>query len=174
MLEEAIQMLPTPRARVDKEYGPNGQHWGELNATVLSLLPTPTATEGGYNQSPSPGAAIRPTLETLVRLLPTPVKGDAKGSRQATAPNPRSPQDTLGDLEFRWSGMATNQPSGGGSRWSETAPEPLCFFRGMDARAAARVERSRLSALGDGVQVQLGELVGRYLMSLENAERVAA
>jgi DNA (cytosine-5)-methyltransferase 1 len=55
-------------------------------------------------------------------------------------------------------------------RWEQMvgkAPEPLCFFRGMDARAAARVERSRLSALGDGVQVQLGELVGRYLMSLE-------
>lgn len=53
-------------------------------------------------------------------------------------------------------------------RWEEVvgqAPEPLCAFRGVDARAAARVERSRLSALGDGVQVQLGRLAGEYLMA---------
>jgi hypothetical protein len=31
------------------------------------------------------------------------------------------------------------------------------------------VERSRLSALGDGVQVQLGLMVGEFLMSLERA-----
>lgn len=38
----------------------------------LSLLPTPTATSYGSNQSPSPGAAVRPSLDGLVRLLPTP------------------------------------------------------------------------------------------------------
>ena len=35
-------------------------------------LPTPMADEGGTNQSPSEGAAVRPQLGTLVKLLPTP------------------------------------------------------------------------------------------------------
>lgn len=58
------------------------------------------------------------------------------------------------------------------------APEPL--VRRMDDRGASRVERSeravqrqRLSALGDGVQVQLGRLVGDYLIGLER-ERLNA
>ena len=53
-------------------------------------------------------------------------------------------------------------------RWEELhgpAPEPL--VRRMDDRAAARVERSRLSALGDGVQVQVGYLVARHIIELE-------
>jgi DNA (cytosine-5)-methyltransferase 1 len=55
-------------------------------------------------------------------------------------------------------------------RWEAAhgpAPEPL--VRRVDDRRAARVERSRLSALGDGVQVQLGLMVGEFLMSLERA-----
>lgn len=59
-------------------------------------------------------------------------------------------------------------------RWEQVhgpAPEPL--LRGVDARPAARVVRSRLSALGDGVQVQVGELVGRYIVERE-AERMKA
>jgi hypothetical protein len=38
------------------------------------LLPTPSATSYGSNQSPSPGARIRPSLETMARngLFPTP------------------------------------------------------------------------------------------------------
>lgn len=35
--KEEVQLLPTPRAAVDKEHGPNGQHWAELRATVESL-----------------------------------------------------------------------------------------------------------------------------------------
>jgi site-specific DNA-cytosine methylase len=55
-------------------------------------------------------------------------------------------------------------------RWEAVhGPAPKPLLRRVDDRAAARVERSRLSALGDGVQVQLGELVGRYLMSLEES-----
>lgn len=51
----------------------------------LTLLPTPTATPYGNNQSPSPGAAVRPSLDSLVKLLPTPLASDGtKGG-----PNPR-------------------------------------------------------------------------------------
>lgn len=51
------------------------------------------------------------------------------------------------------------------------APEPL--IRRMDARSAARVDRSRLSALGDGVCVHVGYLAGEYIMSRER-DRLAA
>jgi len=53
-------------------------------------------------------------------------------------------------------------------RWEETAgsaPEPL--LRGVDARSARRVVRSRLSALGDGVQVQAGEFLGRRILEFD-------
>lgn len=55
-------------------------------------------------------------------------------------------------------------------RWEAiagSAPEPL--LRRVDDRATARVERSRLSALGDGVQVQVGAIVGAYILEQERA-----
>jgi DNA (cytosine-5)-methyltransferase 1 len=57
--------------------------------------------------------------------------------------------------------------AGGIARWEEVAgpaPEPL--LRGLDARSARRVVRSQLSALGDGVQVQAGEFLGRRILDL--------
>ena len=50
------------------------------------LLPTPTATAYGSNQSLSAGAAVRPSLATLAaqRLLPTPTVADARSSVNAT------------------------------------------------------------------------------------------
>lgn len=62
-----LALLPTPCARDWKGQGYPGQL-----PTELRLLPTPAATEYGNNQSPSPGAAVRPSLDGLVRLLPTP------------------------------------------------------------------------------------------------------
>lgn len=44
----------------------------------VKLLPTPAAMEYGNNQSPSPGAAVRPSLDGLVKLLPTPQTMDAR------------------------------------------------------------------------------------------------
>ncbi len=69
------------------------------------------------------------------------------------------------------------------TRWEHIrgpAPAPLVTrVRGVDARRAGRVDRSRLSALGDGVCVHVAYLVGEYVMSLERARladaaRVAA
>lgn len=59
-------------------------------------------------------------------------------------------------------------------RWERehgAAPEPL--LRGVDDRRARGLVKSRLSALGDGVQVQVGYLAGRHIVDLER-ERVAA
>lgn len=49
----------------------------------------------------------------------------------------------------------------------------LCDGDAKLRRVRARVDRSRLSALGDGVHVYVGWLVGEYIASLER-ERVAA
>ncbi len=58
-------------------------------------------------------------------------------------------------------------------RWEHVhgpAPAPLVArVRGVDARRAGRVDRSRLSALGDGVCVHVAHIVGEYVMSLEHA-----
>jgi hypothetical protein len=47
-------------------------------------LPTPTASEGGYNKSPGNNAKIRPSLTTMARknLWPTPTNRDHKGGFQ--------------------------------------------------------------------------------------------
>lgn len=47
----------------------------------VRLLPTPSATEYGNNQSPSAGAAVRPSLDGLVKLLPTPNAADGEGGK---------------------------------------------------------------------------------------------
>jgi hypothetical protein len=57
------------------------------------LLPTPSATSYGSNQSPSDGAAVRLSLETMARkgLWPTPRANDAeKRGNVAPAPDPRN------------------------------------------------------------------------------------
>lgn len=65
-------------------------------------------------------------------------------------------------------------------RWAQVvgaAPEPL--IRRLDdgdpavQRMRARMDRRRLSALGDGVQVQVAQLVGAHLMNLMREEVVA-
>lgn len=60
------------------------------------------------------------------------------------------------------------------ARWEETlgraAPEP--FVRGVDDGRARRVERPRIAALGDGVLVQAGRMIGERLRAYD--ETVAA
>lgn len=51
-------------------------------AGPVDLLPTPAASRSGRNQSPSPGAAIRPSLGNITDLLPTPTSRDHKGHNQ--------------------------------------------------------------------------------------------
>ena len=50
------------------------------DVTGSSFLPTPSATEYGTNQSPSPGAAVRPSLSQMARqgLWPTPTASNTK------------------------------------------------------------------------------------------------
>lgn len=56
-----------------------GGHGPTLADEVEHLLPTPTATPYGNNQSDSPGAAVRPSLNSLApTLLPTPAASDGR------------------------------------------------------------------------------------------------
>ncbi len=79
--EVAVNLLPTPRA---SDTGTPGRRASEgfrppLSQVVLPLFPTPTATPYGNNQSDSPGAAVRPSLNSLApTLLPTPAAADSR------------------------------------------------------------------------------------------------
>lgn len=54
-------------------------------------------------------------------------------------------------------------------RWERELgrPAPSPLVRRVDDRRATRLDRSRLSALGDGVQVQVGRLMGEHLLSID-------
>lgn len=86
---------------------------------------------------------------------------DRNGLRQQPEPEPRS----CGAPVARGIAVEWGDYEPAIRRWETVhgpAPQPL--VRRVDDRRAARVERSRLSALGDGVQVQLGLMVGEFLM----------
>lgn len=55
---------------------------GACELAAVDLLPTPTASRYGSNHSPSPGAAVRPGLDSIADLLPTPNASDATGGGQ--------------------------------------------------------------------------------------------
>jgi DNA (cytosine-5)-methyltransferase 1 len=103
------------------------------NPTLIGaakLLPTPTAARYGNNQSPSPGAAVRPSLDELVKLLPTPCATDAKGTRNATAgrSNPDSAHHSGTTLtDVFWTGLATPLLSTGGNEPSDDEHPPRLF-----------------------------------------------
>jgi DNA (cytosine-5)-methyltransferase 1 len=85
-----------------------------------ALLPTPTATLYGSNQSDSPGAAVRPSLNSLApTLLPTPRASDGEKG----GPNQRGSKGdlTLSSAVHR-AGDATPPRSSGGRRSSDGPP----------------------------------------------------
>lgn len=66
--EVIVNLLPTPRATDGTKGGPNQRgSSGDLMlpSAVVQLLPPPTATPYGNNQSASDGSAVRPSLNSL-------------------------------------------------------------------------------------------------------------
>jgi hypothetical protein len=127
-LSETIhRLLPTPRASDGVKGGPNqrGSSGDLMLPAAVMLLPTPTATPYGNNQSPSPGAAVRPSLDSLfsepAKLLPTPCATDAKGARNATSGRKPDSQHHSGEtlLDVFWNGMPTSPPSDDGNNCSD-------------------------------------------------------
>ncbi|MCX4792465.1 hypothetical protein OG369_42580 [Streptomyces sp. NBC_01221] len=98
LADEVEHLLPTPvvaDARDTANFRPDGTPYGEgYGMTLLDatrhLLPTPTATPYGNNQSPSPGAAVRPSLNSLAPTLrgavSSPPSADGSTSLEAGPP----------------------------------------------------------------------------------------
>ncbi len=123
-LRTAAALIPTPLA---SDAGPRGGTTGfGLRDWSRNLLPTPTAARYGNNQSPSPGAALRPGLDSIDALLPTPRASD----REKGGPNQRG---SSGDLMLPRSaaristGASTPPPSTDGHGSSDGQPQGRLF-----------------------------------------------
>jgi hypothetical protein len=157
-------LLPTPRASLNEmrttkrtpsqEAGTHGKY---LTTELLSLLPTPSATEYGNNQSPSPNAAIRPSQEmrntpglpTTLRMLRTPTAaphnqpgangGENRKELVQLLPSPMAADATRGSTTYgrgnpmlrgallESSGPNTSPPSADGNTPSDGLLENPCF-----------------------------------------------
>src|SRR5690606_8792005 len=95
MLPSAVMLLPTLRA---SDTGTPGRRASEGWRPPLSqvLLPTPTATPYGNNQSPSPGAAVRPSLNSMASCggITGPRSTDGPASSDGQLLLPLSPDET--------------------------------------------------------------------------------
>ena len=60
-----------------------------------SLLPTLTASEGGRQRSPSKGAAIRPSLGMIAKMLPTLIARDGRVFKGSQAPPDHTGAESL-------------------------------------------------------------------------------
>lgn len=133
-LRTAVSLLPTPAARDWKSGESNliGTNSRPLNEVVVNLLPTPTASNPNDGESLQSWEARRQRnlakgisgngqgtpLAIAVKLLPTPMAGDANGTRNATAgrTNPESAHHngwTLSDVVFSGQLLPTPRASDG-------------------------------------------------------------
>lgn len=131
------QLLKTPTAQLAINGGSQhpdkrraGGHGPTLADEVEHLLPTPTATPYGSNQSPSPGAAIRPSLEGVARLLPSPTAMDADSSGGSNPTNV-----TLTDATVRSQFGARTNPRFGGGSGSQAGPLLLPGFEDSEGES---------------------------------------
>ncbi len=180
---ERLALLPTPEAK-NSHAGPDFARMARQGSgghdlvTALALLPTPTASGYGSNQSLSPGAVIRPSLDGLVRLLPTP---DNTHGRTTTRTGPL----LQGVQEWKEYGPAIRRqetafgrlapcpteigPKGG----RRLAPEFSEWLMGWpagwtDIPGLSRAER--LSLCGDGVVVPQAREALRRLLPIVGGE----
>lgn len=106
---------------------------------------------------------------------PETARGQERGGLRAAARGDgdgaaRRPDDHGRGVEVEWG--AYDQAI---RRWEAvhgSAPKPL--VRRVDDGRTIRVERSRLSALGDGVHVYLGRLAGEHIIELERRRCLSA
>ena len=92
-----LDLLPTPRASrgastTETAYALGGERDDTGRTQGEVLLPPPTASRYGSNQSASAGAAVRPSLDSITDLLPTPCARDFKdGTASPGAVNRNTP-----------------------------------------------------------------------------------
>ncbi|MFD7474935.1 hypothetical protein ACFV8Z_22940 [Streptomyces sp. NPDC059837] len=94
-LRHVVSLLPTPRASANEnrqtKRSPSqeaGTHGKSLAAEVGELLLTPAAATWPSNQSPSPGAAVRPSLHQVSGLIGDRTPRRSKGGRRSSAAPP--------------------------------------------------------------------------------------
>lgn len=104
---EVAHLLPTPTVadsngtrNFQTDGTPYGSGYGKTLTDATTLLPTPTATPYGNNQSPSPNAAVRPSLDspasTLLALSGASTSPPSDGGN-ASSDDPPPAQPTLWD-----------------------------------------------------------------------------
>lgn len=133
-----------------------------LRERVIAVA-TDTAQPGQERPRPGRDGRRGPADDRRRDKAPADAARDAEGGSEAPARSERERVGARAGVPVEW---GVYEPAI--RRWEAVhgpAPEPL--VPRVDARSSARVERSRLSALGDGVQVQIGELVGRHIVELE-------
>ena len=113
--------------------------------TGSSWLPTPSATPYGSNQSPSPGAAVRPSLEKIARMWPTPTVNDSRnGANRTSARKPGSKHHdgvTLVDAVRLWPTPGARLGDARGMPSKRLALERLRTRKNLDDAVAASSER---------------------------------
>lgn len=196
-----VDLLPTPAARDIK--GPAARRSGSPQLpNVLLPTPTPTATPYGNNQSPSPNAAVRPSLNAVDQLLPTPTAMDAHGARNATAGRKDGSQHhsdtTLTDAfwEQQPAAVAWGRYEGAIRRWETVlgrpAPAPTETGKNGQPRLASEFvewmmglpaghvcdvpslqRNAQLKALGNGVVPQQAAHALRLLLARAGREVAA-
>lgn len=189
-------LLPTPRTSDANGSGSHGDGGIDLR-TAVSLLPTPkvsdahhtaTATSYGTNQSPSAGAAVRPSLDGLMRLLPTPMAADAGTLRGSSAGN--GLRNTSREISMDWgpyaAAIARWEANGGRRAPAPTepghagkprlSPRFVEWMMGLPAGWVCDVpglsRNDMLRLLGNGVVPQQGAAALRQLANI--AQEVAA
>lgn len=120
--------LPTPRANDSEKRGdfdPFNQRNGPPAAA--KLLPTPTATPYGYNQSDSLNAARRMSLDSMASrgVLPTPMARDWKGSAGSNRQSPDLSLTMGGSLNPQF----VEELMGFRIGWTELSASVIQWFR---------------------------------------------
>lgn len=89
-LTDAVALLPTPKASDGTNGGPNQRDGaGKYYLPgIVNLLPTPMADRSGSNRGGSAGRGddqpLRPSLDSVAQLLPTPAARDGEGRNEGS------------------------------------------------------------------------------------------
>lgn len=148
------------------------------------LMPTPTAERGGFNRSPSPGAAKRPTLDNIHQLLPTPMVGSTSPAAhgQISGDYRRRMDEALANFGHyapaihRWEqvlGRPAPDPTEPGKNRPRLSARFVEWLMGLpDGHVTAvpgLTRNQQLKALGNGVVPLQCEAALRHLQEVRDA-----
>jgi hypothetical protein len=143
----ASGLWPTPTSSVDSGSAgystASGRHSGTTLTDAVVRFPTPTRNSYGYNQQDSPGATVRPSLETRSGRWPTPNARDYKGAPGAGSQARGGHQASLPAAIKRWQTPSVADAIGGHrTRSGARSDEPLLS---KQAQMADRVTTGSLN-----------------------------